>query len=611
MEKNANSKTSWENSLQIWSSNLDFDELKFQIKTTFKSTTPWSLYMNAKKFKEQISSFINQLTNEIVKMFDLNESKTSIANLYIKAEYHKILSIGIQEYIHESKYFDLIFYFYAICLLNKEKQYFAKALLKLYIGKTDKDLTDFLTKYKQNEKIKLQQVKEFYNKIWIKNIQIPWEYLLENDIHKFLEKVYLWTSWEKRIMFMNFFKVGKISNDFEDIYKLFTYITSNYLRFNWDDGPNKKRINNYINNIKLAEEKLAVDSYIDLYWTDKEIFYDKINQLLNQDWINKWDFWVYIKTSLINKYFPQVKELFYWELINKFIWNRLKWNSLSWNINLNDESIYSIEIYNKCDNFKKLIIQLQNNIWWPFLKPVVYRMITEHLKVDKKSFEKLQFIMCFITAKDYSEYKTIYRFFSDVKNIYWFYDHTFSTLSNYINRIKISFSLILLFIWLLVVLFKTAPIIVFSCVALLWLGYLFDFVSDDKIRWIEWNTWFRSFLIFALILSWFTWFVNLWKTLENSENLVREINKYSTMTLADVMKDSSAINISKHYADLLNKYKNKEINWLDLLNELFKDNDLKWIIEKEIDNNCKINEVPFEATESDNIEIDNNEQINE
>lgn len=574
MEKVETGKWTWKNSFQIWSSNLDLDELKFQIKNTFNSPNPWSLYANAKKFKEQISWFINQLTNEIVRMFDISESKTGIVRLYLKAEYHKVLSLSIQEYIYESKYFDLVFYFYSVCLLHKDKQSFAKALLKLYIGKTDKEIWDMIVKYEQKEKIKLNKVKEFYNELWLKDLKISSDYLVENDIHKFLEKVYLWLSSEKRSILMKYFKVWKISSDFEDIYKLFTLITNNYLRLNWDDSPNKQRIYKYVNSEKLAEEKLAIDSYIELYWTDKEPFYDKITELLNQPNVNKWDFWIYVKTCLINKYFPQVKQIFYWELINSFIGDRLKWNSLSWDINIDDESINSIEIYKKCDNFKKLIIQLQNNIWWPFLKPIVYRMITEHLKVDRKSFDKLQFIMCFITAKDYSEYRTIYRFFSDVKNIYWFYNRAFSNFYNYFNRIKLSLSLIIVFLILLTFLYHSAPVILFVCVLLMWLMYLFDFVIDDKVVKIEWNTWFKTFLIFWIIISWFTWFINIWKSLEDSEEIIKKINNFSNITFSDIVNDSNNQELWKYYADLLSKYKNKEIDWKQLL---------QWIMENKLD----------------------------
>ncbi|MEF2175533.1 MAG: hypothetical protein V3575_03610, partial [Candidatus Absconditabacteria bacterium] len=209
MEKNENSKIPSKNGLQIGSSRLDLDELKFQIKTTFNSPNPWSLYLNVKKFKEQISLFINELTSEIVKLFDINESRTSIVKLYIKAEYHKVLSAGIQEYIYESKYFDLYLYFYTVCLLDKEKQCFAKALLKLYLGKSDSDINDMLLKYKYNDKIKVQHVKEFFNKLGLKDIEISSEYLIENEINKFLEKIYLGLSMEGRSILFSYFRIGK------------------------------------------------------------------------------------------------------------------------------------------------------------------------------------------------------------------------------------------------------------------------------------------------------------------------------------------------------------------------------------------------------------------
>jgi len=67
---------------------------------------------------------------------------------------------------------------------------------------------------------------------------------------------------------------------------------------------------------------------------------------------------------------------------------------------------------------RNITVELHQNMWWPFLKPLVYSLIVEHLKIDEQSFAKIQFILCFIIAKDYSEYKIIYNFFTEIKAIY-------------------------------------------------------------------------------------------------------------------------------------------------------------------------------------------------
>ena len=67
--------------------------------------------------------------------------------IYKKSNYDRVWIDIIEYYLRDSKNFDLLSYFYYVKTLNKDKQYLAKALLKIYQYQPEEEVRKYLQKY--------------------------------------------------------------------------------------------------------------------------------------------------------------------------------------------------------------------------------------------------------------------------------------------------------------------------------------------------------------------------------------------------------------------------------------------------------------------------------
>lgn len=561
------SNTQISDKIQIWDYYLDLNEIRYDFKSILSSSNPFELHNKIKVIKDKFSNFLNNIADEVVNIFSLDNNKYSISDLYYNSKYHFVIFRNIEEYILESKYFDLRFYFGAVVSLDKDKQYLAKILLKLYQKVKDEEINKFLVKFKV-KKWCLDNAKRIYNNLQLWNYIIDQKYLNENDINLFIENIYLNSNDSQKQTILNNFSLLKFSWDFRDVNKLFSYIVSFYLRQDYEISWRTKIILDYINNEHNVEIKKIIDWYINNYEKDKSIFYSNIIEALNSFQVDKIYFWSYIKSSMIDKYFPNLKKMFYWNMVSWYISDRLMWNSLSWNLafnkytntNLQDDNSQEQPKINKAMVYKimrmlelkSMIIDMEKNMWWTFIKPLVYNQIIEHLKIDKKSFDKLQFILCFILAKDYYEYKMLYNFFYEIKVIYGMESFHFRNIKAIYDKVKISMSLIIVCVLIIVWLFYLAPVAFTISIFSLMILYLFDYFRDNFYFWIKWNAWLKAFAYIACILTWFSWIINLWKSLESSQTLIQNFNSLNQVTASQAIENIET-NWIKFYVDILIK----------------------------------------------------------
>jgi hypothetical protein len=85
------------------------------------------------------------------------------------------------------------------------------------------------------------------------------------------------------------------------------------------------------------------------------------------------------------------------------------------------------------------LLELNNNIFSFFLNPMVYSIISERLKIQEKDLWKLEYLLYYIFADNYSEYKYLYMFFNQLEAFM-----NASGKVSVIEKIKVSFSLVLL-----------------------------------------------------------------------------------------------------------------------------------------------------------------------
>ena len=110
--------------------------------------------------------------------------------MYQNAHYEQVWIANLKNYLDDAKYFNIYLYFKSIITLQKEMQYLAKGLLKLYKKESKTAIETFLKKYKS--KYSYSDVFEKYKYLGIDKIDMKLgdECIDENNIAKFLEEIY-------------------------------------------------------------------------------------------------------------------------------------------------------------------------------------------------------------------------------------------------------------------------------------------------------------------------------------------------------------------------------------------------------------------------------------
>jgi predicted transcriptional regulator of viral defense system len=116
---------------------------------------------------------------------------------------------------------------YYVKILNKDKQYLAKALLKLYLEESPEEIKKYLAKY--NSKVNFKRVKYIFDEYKIKEMKFDIN-LREDFVEHFIEKIYLNLDKSIRTKFLDNFilKIDKKDIDFSDMSKVVLKIISNY-----------------------------------------------------------------------------------------------------------------------------------------------------------------------------------------------------------------------------------------------------------------------------------------------------------------------------------------------------------------------------------------------
>ena len=496
--------------------NIDVDYIVKQIQDVLKSPSPLTLYKKSTELKENFAQFINYLVKKIALGFN-SDSKTIILNMYQNARYEKIWFNNLKIFLDETKFFDVRMYFKSITKFDKEKQYIAKSLLKIKCKISDDEIEKYLNKY--DAKTKLSQIKNYYKILNIENINITEpKYLDENKIEVFLENLYF-NCPDLPMLFQIFcFDTDQMKWKFKDIYDVFSDIAQSYLK---TVNPKTKLIYEYLYSNENKEILAKIDRYVDTYINNKKSFYREVASLLIwKNTIERSYFWSYVKTRMIDTYFKEVSRLFYWD--KNACENRNEWSNLRWNFSYNPNSEYAKEI-NEILQFKQLILELNTNLFAPFLKPLVYAIVSEKLSISRKDLLKIRYLMTLVLSENYQEYKKIYNFFEDLEA---FMDYNIDDWLIYFNfwKIKIFAADILLWIAALIWLYIYSPVWVFVATLILSLSYIRSHFFRFR-KWIEWNLWIRPLATAMLVISSFYWLTNLDTTKIDIAKLSSKVEK--------------------------------------------------------------------------------------
>jgi hypothetical protein len=509
---------------------INVEDIKSDLLKVFKSPNPFSIYMNSKNVKDKFSGFINSLSDKISNWFKLeDDSSTFVFQIYKSSSYDKVWIEILDNYLRDSKNFDLLSYLYYVKTLNKDKQYLAKWLFKLYKKENPEDIKKFLVKY--NSWVSFEKVEKLFNDFSIWTIELTIN-LREEFVEHFIEKVYYnLPIWKREIFLDNFIlKINKSTIDFSDLTKIVLKIINSYPFWEKREILEKTVSTEYFTPVKLL-----IDDLIKNYLSIRSNFYLEASSILSSlSSVDRSLFWQYIKIQMIDVYYPNVRYLFYDFSSNNFVdknlYTSLKWDFKIIKNSISPEAEYLYWDYNEINDLKTIILELSDNVFSSFLLPVVYYIISEQLSIPKRDLYKMKYLLLYIFSSNYSEYKDIYLFFNQLE-VFLNYDKK----SNIIGKIQVGFSIILLLFISMFLAYLYLPIWVFLWIFLLSVVKYFEIWYPNMFYNQKWNVWIKFFWILFLCVSTYFWFQNFDKVKEDSSALVQNIENLWSIPTRDII----------------------------------------------------------------------------
>ncbi len=513
--------------------NIDFEEVKVELLTLFKSPNPIQIYLNSQNIKEKFSDLLSCLTLKIKQWFKLEdtEEKTFLMTIYKQSGYDKIWFDIIEYYLRDSKNFDLLSYLYYVKVLNKDKLYLAKALFKIYTKEDVSEIKKYLSK--DNIKLTYEKVKSIFDeyKIWEMKFDIN---LREDFVEHFIEKIYLQLDTIKRVNFIDNFiiKLDKNNIDFRDISKVVLKIISSY-----HSEYKLKQLHATLANEYFKDVKLLVDDYLHKYQLIRWDFYIKVSEFLSVlSHSDKILFWQYIKMQIIDMYYPDVRYILYDFSSNSFL-DKNSYSNLKWDIqmlpSISPESEYLNKEYAEINDLKEIILELNNNLFSFFLLPIIYYTISEKLSLKKRDLYKMKYLLLFIFSSNYSEYKNIYMFFNQLE-VFLNYEKQ----SKILEKLQVSASIILMVFLTLFISYAYFPIWVFIWILVLSIIKWFEIIYPNIFYKQKWNIGVKFFAVCFLCISSYFWFSNFDKVKMDTANLTQQIKVLGTISSKDVIDES-------------------------------------------------------------------------
>ncbi|MDD5213285.1 MAG: hypothetical protein PHG82_02580 [Candidatus Gracilibacteria bacterium] len=488
--------------IKVKNCNINLEELKTEVGDLFKNPNPIALYMNSSKIRDKFTDFVNCLSDTIVSGFSLDDNQGITYAIYKNAKYDDVWSQFLKNYLYEFKYFDFLTYLNFVVISDNNKNLLAKALLKLYKREKQENISKFLELFKS--KYDLEQVKDYAEYFKIKDYEIEFRYTDEDKVNYFLQELYFNLDITQREVFRELFSLNP--KEFDPNFTRTVKIVGLVM----DDYPYKQdSIYEYVNKPENSSLKSEVDQAINGYSLDKRAFYENLYKIIHGELqVEKKIFWKYVKIEIINRHYPDIKNLFYFysakKFVNKEIFNTFK-GTIDYNKIDNDfktgilKSNHYAQIQ-QLKELKNLLLELNNNIFSFFLNPMVYSIISERLRIQEKDLWKLEYLLYYIFADNYSEYKHLYMFFNQLEAFM-----NASGKVSVLEKIKVSFSLVLLTSLVITFSYFYLPIGVF--IGLLFLSMIkgFEFYYPDLYFRGKTNLGLKFFATLILIMSSYFW----------------------------------------------------------------------------------------------------------
>jgi len=267
-----------------------------------------------------------------------------------------------------------------------------------------------------------------------------------------------------------------------------------------------------IQKIEILEEILSRDINTNTYFDIEKI----------TEWNS--DYWKYIKNYIFKNFVEDevyliTKNLSLQEYVkNTKIFDYSKFQNTLSEIkkaenpdNNLTQKIETLKLYEKLFIIKDIILKIEDKMWYsPWIKVFIKQWLAEKLDFSKEEIKRFKYILYFVLAQNYTEYKILKKFFDETENIY----QKEKTWKKILNTISI-FVLWAVFYWILYFyidaeIYKTLFFIfVFISTFVLWYLRKFDLKFDNiqastKYTLLFW--WFFISLFTFLSTIWHYWF---------------------------------------------------------------------------------------------------------
>jgi len=600
--KNELNETQKNNNNQINDYLNQFKYLKTDLDELFKNKNPISFIFWVKK----IFSKINDYLKEIAKFINSNISNFDNKNDKIWFLYdiwiNKYQISIFKNYLFKVKYFDPEKYFEVYSRFDPNFKHFIQKIISILKNDSfnNKDIKNLLeenyyAKYTNFEKFLINSLEiiilsnpSFICKDLDNNLIIKKDIFLE--IKKWLKLDRL-SGYSQESAFLNnlisyYFKNTKDYNKklefLSDLYSIFdlSKFLENDLKYSkfleiqniiWFNETNDFKIDT----IKDLEQKkelwIMLETYNFNY--DKYIEASKIIDSLEdnekeKNWQKRWYLWGYFKNSIKIEYFSINLINFFKnntniKIINKQDWIELKLDYESKIDNLDNNSLTkesSIAFMNSINDYKNLIIKLQDSIIADIIKWPILRFLYDKLTVKEDKLVFTKFLLYFASCENYYEYTKVYTFFKELE----IYEK--EQLENK-KRIYIFDIVVFFIIWIFITYYVSFILSIW--IILFYLGS--KFVRDNfysKNFYIRWHNWFR--FIWILVI----WFYSLnflatnkylsldikvWEnTFSMGQMIDKKINNIAFFSWKDFVKSEFYISSSQAIANALQYNQKKD-----------------------------------------------------
>ncbi len=456
---------------------LSIDEVYRDIKRLTLSRNPLDLIFKANEIREKFAFFINSLASFISQSFSSFDNDSFINELYHDSKYHHVwmeLAYPLLRDIHHcSDRFDAVTF-------------------------TKKNSTGTVQEYTIDKKDLLEK---FNKNIMDGDEFIAIKTLIQIIIDTYRESKYLEKRWEKQ--------------------NTLCHASSNF----------EQRSLHMICEERIINARNKVMELIPHFPYEKETFRKELETIFesfNLSVQDREELRIFAFKEIANLHYPDIRYIFFdtslpfikedkadgqEQFLTKHNWLRLKgMQELSINtigIEKDEEAskLKNQEYFKHILNFKDLILKLESSIVSPILLPIILKLVAGAMTLDKKEFYKFSYILLFLFANSYeNEYIPLSRFLNELE-VYINFNNKNRTL----EKIKIGFSLVMLFLLFLGLGYLLLPPLVYIPGVILTGIYLKMYFIDDYTfkAGIQYNLGMRLWSTLLLAVFGYVWITNI------------------------------------------------------------------------------------------------------